>query len=400
MTSHVFRALAVVFDLVVLVFSDLLLRRYTLSELTNYPLQIDLLVGLSFALTALFLWNTSRSRFRYVLVILRALVFALLTVTIPVLDLRFLPATLSFTVLLAFHTKLPLFLATEGFWAALVGTLYWLFPHANVERSLWGYDLPLYALCSAAIIVCAAGVRWVVSELGRTKQANRVLSEEVSRLSNANLGFQQYASALEGESTRSERLRLSREIHDSAGYALTTLKMLFEAAKGLLVKDPKRIDTLMDEGARISQEALHEIRYVLRQLRTKEEPLPKGLRLVVLLVRNFEKACGIEVHLETTNARNSYSDRVNSTMYRMVQEGMTNAFHHGRATEVSIVLAEVDHKLSIRIRDNGVGSVSVKKGIGLSGMEERVAEAGGWMQYKGQADGFEINALVPIEESP
>ena len=282
----------------------------------------------------------------------------------------------------------------------MVGTLYWLFPHANVERSLWGYDLPLYALCSAAIIVCAAGVRWVVSELGRTKQANRVLSEEVSRLSNANLGFQQYASALEGESTRSERLRLSREIHDSAGYALTTLKMLFEAAKGLLVKDPKRIDTLMDEGARISQEALHEIRYVLRQLRTKEEPLPKGLRLVVLLVRNFEKACGIEVHLETTNARNSYSDRVNSTMYRMVQEGMTNAFHHGRATEVSIVLAEVDHKLSIRIRDNGVGSVSVKKGIGLSGMEERVAEAGGWMQYKGQADGFEINALVPIEESP
>ncbi len=398
MTTQAFRFFVVVFDLLVLAFSALLFQRFTLSDLSNYPFQVVVLTGISGFLTLFFLKDWGKSRFLYVLVILRTLSFSLLTVTVPLLDLRFLPVTISFTVLMALHASVPLFLAMEAFWASVIVTVFVIFPNTSVSKSLWGYELQLYGLCAVSMVACALALRWVVAEFRKARQRNQVLSEEIERLTSANLGFQQYSSLLEQESTRAERLRLSREIHDSAGYSLTTLKMLFEAAKGLIVKNPSQLDSLMDEGARISQEALREIRFVLHELRGKEESLPEGMRLVHLLVRNFEKACGIEVRLETTNTKSSYSHRVNATLYRMVQEGMTNAFHHGRATLISITLAEVDQNLTIRIRDNGIGSASVKKGIGLSGMEERVAEAGGWMQYRGQADGFEITALVPLQE--
>jgi len=395
-----FRVLAVVFDLVVLGFSVLMYRRFTFSDLPDYPVQITTLVAICGALSLFFLRSWDHSKIRFVLVALRTLAFSLLTVTVPLLDLSFLPVTLSFTVLLAFHASPTTFLVAQGFWAILVLTVFLLFPNANGPRSIWGYELQLYIVCAVAIAVCALAIRGVVGDLRSARDRNRLLTEEIGRLAHANLGFQQYASLLEQETTRAERLRLSREIHDSAGYALTTLKMLFEAARGLIVKDPSQLDRLMREGAKISQQSLQEIRFVLHELRGKTGALPEGMRLVVLLVRNFERACGIRVKLETTNTKGSYGARVNTTLYRMVQEGMTNAFHHGRATLVSILLAEVDGNLSIRIRDNGEGSPTVTKGIGLSGMEERVAEAGGWMDYRTRADGFEISALIPILEEP
>jgi len=397
---RLFRWLAIVFDLAVLALTYLVLQPSLNAELPDFDVQLTWLVGLSAVLTVLFLGNWGGTRVVAIIAILRAVALALLTVTVPVIDLRLLPVTLSFTVLLSLHTSLKLFAATQALWLGVILTVFFVFPYSQGPRTAGGLEFELLLLCSATLSAGAWAVHRAVLEFRSVRQANLLLQEEITRLANANLGFQQYASLLEQETTRAERLRLSREIHDSAGYALTSLKMLFEAAKGLLVKDPKKLGPLMDEGALVSQEALQEIRFVLHELRGKEEVLPEGLRLVVLLVRNFEKACGITVHLETTNTKNSYSARVNATLYRMVQEGMTNAFHHGRATKISIVLAEVETNLSIRIRDNGQGSSSVKKGIGLSGMEERVAEAGGWMQYKGLEDGFEIDALIPIEESP
>ena len=398
MTNHVFRVLAVVFDLIVLWFSVFMYQRFTFSELQDYHFQMSILAVISGGLSLLFLKDWGDSRFGTVLVLLRVLSFAVLTVTVPLLDLRFLPATLSLTVLLAFHASLKLFLFGEGLWLAVILVVFFLFPNTTGPRSVWGNELILYGICAVLVLAAAMAMRWVVNELRVTRQRNTELTDEIDRLANANLGFQEYASLLEQETTRAERLRLSREIHDSAGYSLTTLKMLFEAAKGLIVKNPSQLDSLMSEGARISQEALQEIRFVLHELRGKEEPLPEGMRLVVLLVRNFERASGIKVRVELTNTKASYGHRVNSTLYRMVQEGLTNAFHHGRATKVSVILSEVEGNISIRIQDNGSGSLTVKKGIGLSGMEERVAEAGGWMQFRTQDKGFEISALIPIQE--
>jgi len=398
-TARWARGLAVAFDLIVLVLSALMFRRYTFSDLPSFPGQVEALALVSGSLSALFLVDWGKRRILPWLIFLRTLAFALLTLTVPTLGLSFLPVTLGFTVVIALHGSVPGFLAAEALWVAVVGTVVAVFPNANAPRSVWGWELPLYIVCVVWLVAGTLVLRWVLAQLRDGRSRNRVLAEEVERLTSANLGFQRYASLLEQETSRAERLHLSREIHDSAGYALTTLKMLFEAAKGLIVKDPSRLDALMDEGARISQEVLGEIRFVLHELRAKNEVLPEGLRLVHLLVRNFERACGIQVELETTNTRTSYGPRVNSTLYRMVQEGMTNGFHHGRATRISIVLAEVESSLSIRIRDNGTGSATVTKGIGLSGMEERVAEAGGWMDYRNLGNGFEVSALIPLKES-
>lgn len=398
MTSRLFRRLAVAFDAAVVGLSALVYGKLSFQDLPDYGIQLETLTVVSVVLTLCFLVGKGEKRYLYTIIILRTLIFALMTVTVPLLDLRFLPATLSFAVLVAFHASFREIWYVVGFWTAVILVVFFLFPSTGGPRFEWGWDLLLYLVSAAAVQVCAAAVRGIAEETRRLRRQVIQLRDETGRLADANLGFQQYASLLEQETTRAERLRLSREIHDSAGYALTTLKMLFEAAKGLIVKDPTRLDKLMDEGAKISQDALQEIRFVLHELRSKEETLPEGMRLVVLLVRNFEKVCGVSVRLELTNTRSSYGHRIDSTLYRMVQEGMTNAFHHGRATRITIILSEVEEGLSVRIRDNGTGAQTVKKGIGLNGMEERVAEAGGWMHYQTGDHGFEISAQIPLQE--
>lgn len=364
----------------------------------DYGLQIDLLCALGGGLSLLFLADWGRSRFRVALVVLRTLAFTLLIVTVPVFDLRTLPLTLSFCVVLALQARPLEFGLAEVGAAAVAAVLWMLFPAGTPSRPPSGWEVVLFLMTATSGVACAVAVRWVAVQWDQSRRRIEALSEEVERLAHANRGFQQYASLLELESSRSERLRLSREIHDSAGYALTTLKMLFEAAKGLLVKDPDQLYPLMDQGAQISHQALQEIRYVLHELRRREDPLPTGMRLVALLVRNFEKACGVKVRLETSNAKGTYGPRIDGILARMVQEGLTNALHHGRATEVSILISDVDHALSVWIRDNGVGSQGGTKGIGLSGMEERVAEAGGWVHYQSMGRGFEVHATVPLRE--
>lgn len=383
---------AVAFDAGVLVLSALAFTHVP-GALPEAALPI-LILALAGALGSVLFLLGPEGVWSWALAIGKTLAYVLLLLTVSQPDVRLFPATLGWALVLALLGPPRGLVSMAVFAASVAGVI------CSMYAGVWpsgGWDLGLWAFCSAAALGLGGALRRLATTLGRMRAEGDLQAEEIARLTHANLGFQRYASLLEAESSRAERLRLSREIHDSAGYALTTLKMLFEAAKGLLRKEPGRVDALMDEGARIAQEALGEIRFVLRELRGREEPVLEGLRLVVLLVRNFEKACGIRVRLETSNAKSSYGPRVNATLYRMVQEGMTNAFHHGRATEVSILVAEVEGHLKVHIRDNGRGSTFVKKGIGLSGMEERLSEVGGWLDYHTRERGFEITAQIPLE---
>ena len=97
------------------------------------------------------------------------------------------------------------------------------------------------------------------------------LDTTIARLIDANIGFQRYAKEVEGESVSTERKRVSREIHDTIGYTITSLIMLMEAASDLAEDGKDQLKALLKKGIDQSIFSLDEIRRSLRELRAMED---------------------------------------------------------------------------------------------------------------------------------
>jgi signal transduction histidine kinase len=223
------------------------------------------------------------------------------------------------------------------------------------------------------------------------------LDGAVTQLSDANLGYQRYAQTAEERSTRSERQRVTREIHDIVGYTLTNSIMMMEAATDMVKKDPQRVGRLIDTARRNAERGLEDVRRALRALRAQYAEDDTGLRAIVKLVNVFEVATGVRVEAEFGNLPWTFGEEVDAAVYHVIQEGLVNAFRHGRASAVKVLFWVSDRVLRVHVWDNGRGSTQIVEGIGLSGMRERVAALGGTITAGGRPDGFQIMVDIPVE---
>jgi len=265
-----------------------------------------------------------------------------------------------------------------------------------------GLPSPHDLLAFAAILLLVAGLAFVLKgvlrRLAEQHEFTARLRDTVARLTDANVGFQRYASEVKSESVANERKRVSREMHDTIGYTITTLIMLMEAASDLAESDPEQLKRLLKKGIDQAIYSLDEIRKSLRELRAMENPQAHGLRGIKEMVHAFEEATHIRVALDFSNVVWKFDGDIDEALYRMIQESLANAFRHGRATRIGITFWQSDHALSVTIRDNGVGSAEVNEGIGLAGMHERILRVHGTLTAGNVADGFMLSAWVPIGE--
>jgi signal transduction histidine kinase len=112
----------------------------------------------------------------------------------------------------------------------------------------------------------------------------------------------------------------------------------------------------------------------------------------------FRKLAGIEIELNLGNMPHFLSQDLGLALYRTVQEGLTNAVRHGRATKVRVSFWAKDDELLLTITDNGRGAGEIVKGIGLSGMEERLGALGGEVSASSAAEGgFALSVKVPLK---
>lgn len=225
------------------------------------------------------------------------------------------------------------------------------------------------------------------------------LNEAVIEVTKANFRYQDYAQEAEERSRRMERLRLTRDIHDVVGYTMTNAMMMTEAAKLMALNEPEKIPDFMERARRNLENGMNQIRGVLHSLRSHEEQQDEGFAGVVKLVRLFEIATGVHVRLEFGTVSWEFDNEVGSILYHFIQEGIINAFRHGKASEIRILFNRDDHGISISIRDNGVGAVTIEEGIGLQGMRERLAAVEGRLNLSPLKDGFAVSAYVPLEEN-
>lgn len=217
------------------------------------------------------------------------------------------------------------------------------------------------------------------------------------------------ANAVHGLSRRlwavleEDRRRISREIHDEAGQTVTALKLLLDRASRSA--DPKEVQCLLQEGAKLCGCVLEELRRISHDL-TPGSLDVLGLRpSIEELVMRFERAAGIEVRLDAPPLLPDVDKDAQAAIYRFVQEALTNVSRHAHASRVAVRLAADERGLSVETSDDGVGFVPSEaltgSGLGLIGMKERSRMLGGTLAIESAPGrGTRIRLDLPLVSPP
>jgi signal transduction histidine kinase len=200
-----------------------------------------------------------------------------------------------------------------------------------------------------------------------------------------------------------ERLHLSREIHDESGQLLSAL--MFQL--GLLEREAGDIEIVNQRTAELKHTA-NEIQDNLHRLAVNLRPASLDhLGLVTALqqyVEDFSRQYGIVVEFEAIGMQGKrLSGEVETALFRIVQESLTNVALHAKAARVDVLLNMRDGHVIANIEDDGVGftpaSPTVENHLGLFGMRERVEMLGGRLSIESAPGrGTAVNVEVPCED--
>jgi signal transduction histidine kinase len=197
-----------------------------------------------------------------------------------------------------------------------------------------------------------------------------------------------------------ERRRWARELHDETLQGLGGLRVLLSSA--LRRGDPERGQQAMREAVEHIEREIENLRAIISELRPAALD-ELGLRVAIeaLLDRHREQSgCVVESQL-TLPGPGQGEDRldaeIETTVYRLVQEALTNVAKHARSETVRVAVGESDGYLLIEVQDEGGGFdlENASGGFGLAGMRERVGLAGGTLDISSSEHGTLVKASLP-----
>lgn len=218
------------------------------------------------------------------------------------------------------------------------------------------------------------------------------LSED--KLKKLNRDLELYASSIEELTLLRERNRISRDIHDSVGHALSTIAIQLGAIEKTISRDEAMAVELTKNLRTFTQDSLSDVRMSVRKMKPKEFEDSEGVLVIEGLVENFKKLSGVDVRLSFTKDRWSLNSEQTYILYRIIQEFLSNSVRHGKASSIRILMAFTEYKLVVTLKDNGVGADKIEEGIGFKSIKERIAEIGGRFDYStSKGEGF----LVKLE---
>jgi two-component system sensor histidine kinase UhpB len=225
--------------------------------------------------------------------------------------------------------------------------------------------------------------------------------EEIDKLSRS---FNRLLKRIEEERRRSgtlamraqeeERRRLARDLHDEVNQALTAILLRLEA---LAQDSPAEHVEEMNELKRLVNQAMEELLNLARQLRPSALDDHGLMPAVETQLKRFAARTGVEVNINTEGDPDTLPGDVQTAVYRILQEALTNVGRHAGATAVSVDFEVREDCLELRVRDDGAGfdptaagrhnGEGLGAGLGLSGMAERARLAGGELDVRSAPGG-------------
>jgi signal transduction histidine kinase len=198
------------------------------------------------------------------------------------------------------------------------------------------------------------------------------------------------------------RAAIARELHDIVAHSVTVMLVGVRGARDVLRSRPDVADATLGNVETSGEQSLVELRRILELLRepadaAESRPQP-SLAQLDGLVAEYRDA-GLPVRLERVGDQRPLPGGVELSVYRIVQEALTNVLRHARASRVVVTLAFRDSALELEVLDDGVAPrpEAVAGGHGLVGMRERVALLGGELETgRRESGGFRVAARLPV----
>ena len=258
-------------------------------------------------------------------------------------------------------------------------------PLARTAEQLW----------AAAVFVLLVAAAWLVGLAVQGRREASALQAQTEQAEQA----QRAAIA-------AERVRIARELHDLIAHNVSVVVVQSVAAQGVLEDQPARAREPLAHIERSGRQALTELRRLLDVMRDQDEPdelrePQPGLAQLATLVDSV-RSTGLPVTLQVDGEPPADSAAVGPSVYRIVQESLTNVLKHAGDARVSVRVSCGATAVDVVVEDDGPGrsaNGAAPPGYGLAGMRERAALFGGTFTAGNRGGGgFEVRAHLPIPQ--
>ena len=265
----------------------------------------------------------------------------------------------------------------------------------KIRATVWEWRFSNVLLFGLTLVFALLLINALIAE----RQSREQLEIAHDKLAMAHEKLRYYALRIEDQATLQERNRIAREIHDGLGHTLAAQTIQLNNALLFWKSEDEKALEFLKQAKQLGSEALLEIRKSVSVLRSN--PL-QGLSLesaIDKLLQDFQRMTAIEVS-NSIRLPVLLSQELNTTLYRIVQESLTNIHKHADATMVTVGLQQHAGQIYLSIADNGKGFDPAQNttGFGLQGMRERVAAAGGQFSIYSQSEnGCRISVSLPSQ---
>jgi len=301
-----------------------------------------------------------------------------------------------------------------GIWPSIVSTIlataalkYWFIPPVQSiaftsARGVIG-ELAFLTACGLLIAMAEAHGR----ENLRLREAETTLEsrvkERTAELDHANKGLRELSAQLM-KLQDDERRRIARELHDSVGQILAALTMNLTEVGSDLERLIKTAAKVLDSAALVQQmnQEVRTVSYLLHPPLLDEAGLASALRWYAT---GFAERSKIQIDLKVDENLGRLPQDLETTLFRIVQECLTNIHRHSGSAVASIHLTRNSDEIRLKVEDEGSGMSREKldelmtdgtPGVGIRGMRERMRQFGGNLEIRSNDNGTTVEACLPV----
>ncbi|WP_242311563.1 hybrid sensor histidine kinase/response regulator transcription factor [Bacillus cereus group sp. BfR-BA-01331] len=240
------------------------------------------------------------------------------------------------------------------------------------------------------VIILQIGLAFAMGSCFRLLVVNYRQSETIRNQKHV---LEQYVSQVERITLLEERDRLSKDLHDTMGHSYTSIIMGMDTLRTEL--KTKEGEQKLDSLLQLARNSMEEVRMYLHQMDLPQESLSLTVTLQQL-TEEFEKHAKVNVRFRIIGEEYMVSKQSKMTLYRSLQESLTNAVRHGHSTEIIVSLHFEPQQIRLDVQDNGCGVEEWKDGFGLTAMKERVSQLQGRViVYSKKGEGTLISCVLP-----